>query len=380
LYNNSYTFFNNNIDSISTPQIIRDNKSYELYASENSFPSIFRWNQIIDAYNLQDPLLWWDIDTYERIKARNINHNYWGEKFVKQDALYPCSAFICDTIWHPESDKGSIESRAETIYQSGLYHFAAENYSAAETTFKELIEEYPASQFATAAMHELLALKQLTTQDFETLRVYYSTFTEADSTLFDIAQFLSTRCNIIEKNWQPAITWYENRIQNPPTYQDSIFAVIDLGDIYLQMEADSANMELKAKSFIFSRFPNIKPKSRVEFEKNKSALLATLPQKKSVQKEQPLANGNPKGSLQQNIPNPANQTTTIIYELYAEGNIEIQIYNILGQQVQTIPFGIKKAGIFETEISLKTIPAGMYEYALFIDGIRIDAKKMIVNK
>jgi tetratricopeptide (TPR) repeat protein len=381
LFNNSYTAFNNYINSISTPQIIRDNESYELYASSNSFPSIFRWNQIIDEKVIgssDDYFIYWEVKEFTN--PLDVSNNYWGlNNLYPCKNLYPRDAFECGPIWDI-NDISFEHSLAESIYQTGLEYFANENYNAAETTFKELIENYPKSDFATAAMHELFAIKQFINQDFETLHTYYSSFTEADSTLFDVAQFLATRCNVMDKNWQPAIDWYENRIANPPSYPDSVFAIIDLGDIHLQMEADTVGMELKAKPFILSRFPDLIPRSRTAFEKNRSDLLATLPQKKTTQKEQPLVNGNTKGALQQNIPNPASESTKIVYELYIEGNVEIQIYNALGQQVQTIPVGIKNLGVFEVEISLKTIPTGLYEYALFVDGVRVDVRKMTVNK
>jgi hypothetical protein len=381
LYNNSYTAFDNNGHYVSNHQIIKDNEDFELYVSAEYFPLNFHWNQIIDEDNLggeKDPLIYFDYLGYSRI-LENMNHNYWGYKFDIREDLYPYGTFRCDTIWDPYLSKAISQSNEELLYQSGLENFANEDYTTAETTFTQLITNYPESEFAIAAMHELFALKQFTDQNFETLHDYYSNFTEADSMLYDIAQFLATRCNVADKNWQPAIDWYENRIANPPSYPDSIFAVIDLGDIHLQMEADTIGMELKAKPFILSRFPNLKPKSRIELEKNSSDLLATLPQRKSLQKEQSL-NGNTKGALQQNIPNPASESTTILYELYAAGNVEIQIYNVLGQQVQTKPIGMKKAGVFEAKISLKTIPSGLYEYALVVDGARVDTKKMTVSK
>jgi hypothetical protein len=80
-----------------------------------------------------------------------------------------------------------------------------------------------------------------------------------------------------EKIWQPAIDWYENRIENPPSYQDSVFAVIDLGDIHLMMEADSINGAKSGKANY--RLEEIKPKSKQAYEENKATLLATLPQK-----------------------------------------------------------------------------------------------------
>ena len=95
-----------------------------------------------------------------------------------------------------------------------------------------------------------MAIRHFTDNDFASLHNYFSGFTPADSTLYEKAQFLATKCNIKNKQWQPAIGWYEARIAEPPSYPDSIFAVIDLGDIHLMMEADNENIELKSRPVV----------------------------------------------------------------------------------------------------------------------------------
>jgi hypothetical protein len=222
-------------------------------------------------------------------------------------------------------------------------------------------------------LHELFALEQFISEDYANLREYYATFTSADTTLFDVADFLATRCNVVDQNWQPAIDWYENRIENPPSYPDSIFAVIDLGDIHLSMESDS----LKAARVL--RFPNLIPKSKKEYEENKAELLATLPKIDDPRSQHPLAETNKKGVLSQNIPNPANGSTTVVYDVIEQGTVELRIYNQLGQLLQSLPQGTKKEGSYRMEISLAGLPAGMYHYILFIDGEKADAKKLIVK-
>ena len=111
--------------------------------------------------------------------------------------------------------------------------------------------------------------------DYAALNGYYFTFTPADTALFNVAAFLATRCNVQERNWQPAIDWYEDRIENPPSYQDSVLAVIDLGDIHLMMVADT--MGAKSMPHCSYRLAQVKPNSKREYEENKTTLLATLP-------------------------------------------------------------------------------------------------------
>jgi tetratricopeptide (TPR) repeat protein len=268
---------------------------------------------------------------------------------------------------------GKIATPDEELYEAAIEYFASENYASAKTTFLNLIETYPESEYAIAALHELFALEQFLDDDYAALRNYYATFTPADSTLFDVADFLATRCNVWLQNWQPAIDWYEGRIENPPSYPDSVFAVIDLGDIHLMMEDDS----LKAARVL--RFPNLIPKSRRAYEENKTELLATLPKMDNSQPQHPLAETGKKGVLNQNIPNPAKGSTTVIYDVIEEGAVELRIYNQLGQLLQSLPQGTQKAGSYRVEVSLAGLPSGMYHYILFVDGEKSDAKKMIVK-
>jgi tetratricopeptide (TPR) repeat protein len=332
-------------------------------------------NQIFDEYNLGNYedriLLYWDVNYYN-IRKTCINNNFWGDSFFPQYHLYPNDAFDYLQIWLPSKSTMS----AETLYFDALDFFANEDYTAAVVAFKDLIENHAETPFAQAAMHELFALEQFTNNDFVTLHNYFVSFTESDSTLYDKAQFLATRCNVRQKEWDAAINWYENRIENPPSYPDSVFAVIDLGEIHLLMEEDD-EFELKARPV--TRFPQLRPQSRAAFETKKTELLATLPQINKTKTEFPLANGNSNGALGQNIPNPATESTTVVYEIYTEGTVEISIYNILGQLIQTIPQGFKKEGVYQVEISLVNIPTGVYSYALFVDGERIDSKKLIKN-
>ncbi|MCL2074555.1 MAG: T9SS type A sorting domain-containing protein, partial [Marinilabiliaceae bacterium] len=287
--------------------------------------------------------------------------------------------YICDSIWYPPLIFPKTRTLPETIYETALDYLSEEDYGAAQTSFIDLIENHAETPFANAALHELLALQQFTDQDFNGLRTYFETFTVSDTTLYETAQFLSTRCNVLERQWQPAIDWYENRIENPPSYPDSIFAVIDLGDIYLRMEGDTLGMELKSKTFILSRFPEFIPKSKSAFERTKSALLATLPQKQTLKTVPPIAIGNEKGALGQNIPNPARVSTTVEYAIYIDGNVEIKLFNALGQLVETFSEGTKETGIYSIEIPLSKIPEGFYHYALYINGERVEAKTMVRN-
>jgi len=230
LFNYSSTSFLGEQNIANGQQFIRDNNLYELYASNNSFPTQFKYNQVIDEDNKgngkNDPMIYYD--SFPFCPPMNVSCNYWGNNFSASEDLYPEGKYLVDPIWDLTGD---CTSGGKSLYDAGIEYFSAEDYLAAKATFTELISTYPDDQFSIAALHELFALEQFLDNDYAALHDYYATFTPADSILFDVADFLATRCNVTLQNWQPAIDWYEDRIENPPSYQDSIFAVIDLGDI-----------------------------------------------------------------------------------------------------------------------------------------------------
>jgi tetratricopeptide (TPR) repeat protein len=384
LYNNSNTSFGT-INGPDTPnQIIQDNDSYELYASRNSFPTIFRYNQIIDEDNFgntyDDPMIYWDLDTngkYPSSMVRDVKLNCWGDNFDPLEDFYPSKYFAYEPIWQCGKSTSTMPDVDEILYQIALTYFIDENYSNAETAFKELVETYPQSPFAVAALHELFALEQFLNNDYAALQEYYASFTPNDTALFNVADFLATRCNVVDKNWQPAIDWYENRIVNPPSYQDSVFAVIDLGDIHLMMAGDT--LGTKGKPSCYYTLAHIKPNSKAEYEENKSELLATLPKIEKPHTSPSIPQTFKKGVLSQNIPNPANGSTMVVYDILEEGTVEIRLYNSLGQLLKSLPQGTLVEGTYRMNISLTGLPAGLYHYILFVNGEQTDAKKLIVN-
>jgi hypothetical protein len=88
---------------------------------------------------------------------------------------------------------------------------------------------------------------------------------------------------------------------------------------------------------------------------------------------------NDKAVLNQNVPNPFSSETRIDC-IIPEGseNSVLYIYNMNGTQLQQ--FSIKGIGEQSVSISGNTLEAGMYIYALVIDGREVDTKRMILTK
>jgi len=89
---------------------------------------------------------------------------------------------------------------------------------------------------------------------------------------------------------------------------------------------------------------------------------------------------NMDASLRQNFPNPFNPLTTINYSLKKSGNIELKIYNVKGQLVDTLINEYQDVDTYSVIWSPKKISSGMYFYQISIDGNPTEAKKAICIK
>jgi FG-GAP repeat/Secretion system C-terminal sorting domain len=83
--------------------------------------------------------------------------------------------------------------------------------------------------------------------------------------------------------------------------------------------------------------------------------------------------------LEQNYPNPFNPLTTISYQLSADGEIELSIYNMTGNIIKTLVNGMQNAGHYSVKFDAGDLPSGVYLYRLHAGGF-VDIKKMILMK
>jgi hypothetical protein len=89
-------------------------------------------------------------------------------------------------------------------------------------------------------------------------------------------------------------------------------------------------------------------------------------------------------ALLQNYPNPFNPSTTIQYRLAEASEVNLTIYNVLGQQVRSLVAGVKEAGTHTIEWDGRddngsTVQSGMYFYRIQTPSFT-EAKKMTLLK
>jgi hypothetical protein len=83
--------------------------------------------------------------------------------------------------------------------------------------------------------------------------------------------------------------------------------------------------------------------------------------------------------LNQNYPNPFNPKTIINYKLPNSNDVDLSIYNLLGQKVATLVLEKQTAGFQEVEWDASEMPSGIYYYRISAGNFH-DVKKMILLK
>jgi hypothetical protein len=78
-------------------------------------------------------------------------------------------------------------------------------------------------------------------------------------------------------------------------------------------------------------------------------------------------------------PNPFNSSTTIEYSLSEAGHIRIDIYDLLGRQVETLLDEYRQAGAHTVTFDASHLSSGVYFYRLRT-GERIETKRMLLLK
>jgi len=98
----------------------------------------------------------------------------------------------------------------------------------------------------------------------------------------------------------------------------------------------------------------------------------------------PTANLPAEFALSQNVPNPFNPTTIVAYALPKDAQVNLDVYNVLGQHVKTLVNEMQRAGRQTvtwdgTDNSGSSVASGVYFYKLRA-GDFTDTKKMVMLK
>ncbi len=84
-------------------------------------------------------------------------------------------------------------------------------------------------------------------------------------------------------------------------------------------------------------------------------------------------------ALLQNFPNPFNPSTTITYELPHASHVTLEVYDVLGRQVEVLVNDVRNAGSHEVMFKGARLSSGVYFYRLQT-GDFVSARRMLLTK
>jgi len=82
--------------------------------------------------------------------------------------------------------------------------------------------------------------------------------------------------------------------------------------------------------------------------------------------------------LSQNFPNPFYHSTRISYSLQKPGKVSLKVYNLIGEEIETLFNEFQNAGVYSTIFDAHQHPGGIYFYKLQLGDQYVESKKMIL--
>jgi len=84
-------------------------------------------------------------------------------------------------------------------------------------------------------------------------------------------------------------------------------------------------------------------------------------------------------ALEQNYPNLFNPTTVIQYSIPKKSDVDLSIYDLLGNKVETLVNKEQTAGVYNYEFNASKLASGVYCYRIKA-GNFVQAKKFMLMK
>ncbi len=356
-------------------QQIRFNNNGNLHFINNSTPYPFKHNMVYSA-NHDVPFL--KIEDYD-LQSRpgyDVRYNYWGDDFNPNDDLVPLQFMNYNPVWDISSGNGGsyYTMQAEIAFNEALEFENQMYYVQAEMKYKEIITYYKETIFAELSLKRLYSLTGKYNHNFAALDIYLENNPDLQNNMVlkKVADYLSAFCKIKEEDYPEAIEYFESIIDNPQSFQDSIFAVIDAGYAYLLMESSQLKNNNSQDAYL-------------KEDKFEELVYTMMKINKSNTDGQDVSDSdNVLGFKLSVYPNPFNPTTTISFNNNLDKKVNITIYNIKGQKVKTVANNVFESGnntvVWNGDDNVgNRVASGLY-FVKIISGQMATTKKIILIK
>ena len=311
----------------------------------------------------------------------NARNNYWNSTDIEEiyTHLVPPETFVIEPICEEPNWKSSnpyLTPENQKLWE-GYSYLLAGDYNNAATSFNELITLYPETHESDIGVVGLYSCYIGFKNQWSVLESYLDTLLVNPMNSETTEKLLVSYRNLCLRNkeeYTNAILNYESILDNDPSYEDSCYAVIDIGNTYL--EAQYAGKSAMGK------YTDLIPKSySIHQEVTKNLLKSVidgqiLPSNNSGIFDSPV--------LFQSYPNPCFNTTNIDYFIPQSLHVTLKIYNLKGQFVKKIYDGTRESGRYSsvwdgTDYNNKKLGNGVYFYKLDA-GKHSTIKKLIMMR
>ncbi len=133
----------------------------------------------------------------------------------------------------------------------------------------------------------------------------------------------------------------------------------DVNNLKIKYWDGKNNQWVNASGTVFSKAGNTLPISQNQVS---NFYAITSNRITGIEKSKRLTPSN--FSLEQNYPNPFNPSTNIEFSLKNNSEVQLTIYNVLGQKIKTLFNGRLNAGLHIVHFNAVTLPSGIYFYRL----------------
>ena len=292
----------------------------------------------------------------------------------------------------PKTAVSLQEKLAKDLHNAALRQSKSGNYKDGWDKYKEVIKKYPSSVYAKSSLLRMQHLrKKLQDEDF--IKYLYEVI-ERNDAVKEIAVHLSIS-NLLENNYIiDAVESCDYLIKNYPESSLKDFAIFKLFRINLEYlgdtrgsekllsklkEADTRKNYSKYAEGMLNDFKKGKLKRKLSDSEIANIEYNRLA--KSV--EELLTNTDTEipgeFGLLSNYPNPFNPVTKIRFALPEVSNVQIAIYNMLGQQVASLVNSRMSAGFKEISWDGTNHASGMYILKMEAGGFSKAMKIMLVK-
>ena len=303
------------------------------------------------------------------IKARN---NYWGTTIILNiiQHLVPQLAYDLTPVCSQPNTGGykTSDLQLETL-KLAFNAMNDEEYESADALFKQVIDSWSETDYSFLAISGLFSNNFRASGSWQNYEQYLNQLLQDSTYSNDFNKYIFNYQNLSLRErgeYVQAIANYESIILDNPAYNDSIYAVIDIGNTYL--EAGNYKSSLGQLTYLM-------PASRAKHTEKTVDLLLSLKERKIKHK---LTKPNDFG-ISEIFPNPFNGKTKVVYHIPDSRNIQLKVYDGVGRILQIENLGSKSGGTNEHTLNMQDFAPGVYFILIEADGINSSLKKIVLK-